>query len=103
MFGPINVRQDGTYVFATPVGNGHVPMIALSDLGWWARYTFDHREETSAQNLKISSDLVGWEYLRETFENVTGKKAVVIYQSVSEWFGNLEGPLDEVSLIPDAW
>jgi hypothetical protein len=91
MFGPINVRPDGTHVFATPIESGHVPMIALTDLGWWARYTFDHRSETTARDLEVASDWVNWEYLRETFEQVTGKKAAVVYQSLDEWMGNWTG------------
>ncbi|KAJ7763920.1 hypothetical protein B0H14DRAFT_3510576 [Mycena olivaceomarginata] len=39
LFGPLNVREDGTVVFAAPLEDGHVPLIALKDLGWWARYT----------------------------------------------------------------
>jgi hypothetical protein len=97
MFGPMNVRDDGTYVFATPVGNGHVPMITLRDLGWWARYTFDHRAETSTKDLEVASDWVGWEYLRSTFEEVTGKKAAVVYQTVPEWFENFDGDVNRVS------
>jgi hypothetical protein len=73
-------------------------MIALSDLGWWARYTFDHRAETSARDLEVASDWVGWDYLRETFESVTGKKAVVVHQTVDEWMGNWSGIVDQVSL-----
>ncbi|PSR99449.1 hypothetical protein PHLCEN_2v4128 [Hermanssonia centrifuga] len=88
MFGPLNQRADGTFVFATPVGNGHVPMIALADLGFFARYTFDHRAETSRQDLKIASDVVGWDYLVSTFTKVTGQKAVALYQSPDEWFDN---------------
>ncbi|KAH9915113.1 NAD(P)-binding protein [Fomitopsis serialis] len=68
MFGPLKKREDGTVVFATPVGNGHVPMIALEDFGFFARYTFDNRELTSAQDLQIATDRVGWEYLKATFE-----------------------------------
>lgn len=88
MFGPLKRRKDGTVVFATPVGKGHVPMIALSDLGYFARYTFDHREETSGADLQIASELVDWEYLKTTFEKVTGQKAEVIYQSIDEWMNN---------------
>jgi uncharacterized protein YbjT (DUF2867 family) len=95
MFGPIGRRKDGTVIFATPVGKGHVPMIALKDLGWWARYTFDHRAESSMKDYEIASDRVGWEYLRETYEKVTGKKAIVVYQEVDEWMGNLKGIVDE--------
>jgi hypothetical protein len=91
MFGPLNKRADGTFVFASPIGQGHVPMIALSDLGFFARYTFDNRTSTSGQELSIASDLVGWEYLRSTFEAVTGEKAVVVHQSLDEWFENFDG------------
>jgi len=91
MFGPINRRSDGTFVFASPVGDGHVPMIALSDLGYFARYTFDNRALTSAQDLEVASDLVGWEYLVSTFTKVTGHKAIYLRQTMPEWLGNLEG------------
>ncbi|KAJ7740975.1 hypothetical protein B0H14DRAFT_3515398 [Mycena olivaceomarginata] len=36
LFGPLNVREDGTVVFAAPLEDGHVPLIALKDLGWRA-------------------------------------------------------------------
>lgn len=61
-------------------------MIALEDLGFWARYTFDHRAETSGRDLEIASDWVGWDYLIDTFTKVTGQKAVVAHQSLDEWF-----------------
>jgi len=38
-------------------------MIALADLGFWARWTFDHRKETSAKDLEVASDMVGWDRL----------------------------------------
>ncbi|TCD72007.1 hypothetical protein EIP91_000139 [Steccherinum ochraceum] len=91
MFGPLNRRKDGTYVFVTPIGQGHVPMIALSDLGFFARYTFDHRLETSGRELEVASDVVGWDYLVKTFMKVSGNKAVVVHQSLDEWFANFAG------------
>lgn len=91
MFGPLNRRPDGTVVFASPIGKGHVPMIALTDIGYFARYTFDHRAETSGQELLVTSDIVGWDYLVETFQKVTGEKAVVVHQSLEEWFKNFDG------------
>ncbi|THH09181.1 hypothetical protein EW146_g8755 [Bondarzewia mesenterica] len=88
MFGPLHQREDGTYVFASPVGSGHVPMIALSDLGFFARYTFDHRELTSGKDLEIASEMVDWAHLVDTFVRVTGQKAVYVPQSIDEWFEN---------------
>ncbi|KAI0701906.1 NAD(P)-binding protein [Cerioporus squamosus] len=97
MFGPLKRRADGTAVFASPVRDGHVPMIALSDLGFFARYAFDNRETTSGRELKIASDIVGWKYLAQTFEKVTGQKAEVVDQTLDEWFGNFEGVDDPVA------
>ena len=80
--------DDGTYVFASPVGDGHVAMVALSDIGFFARYSFDNRELVSGKDLEIASDMVGWDYLVETFTKVTGHKAVVLHQPLDEWFRN---------------
>ena len=90
MFGPIGQRPDGTFVFASPVGDGHVPMIALEDLGFFARYSFDHRAEVSAKDLEIATDWVNWDYLVATFTKVTGHKAEYLRQSLDSesWFRN---------------
>ncbi|OBZ66191.1 NmrA-like family domain-containing protein 1 [Grifola frondosa] len=90
MFGPLIRSADGTFIFPTPIGDGHVPMIALSDLGFFARYTFDHRAETSTKDLEVATDIVGWDYLVATFTRVTGKPARVLHQTIDEWFANLE-------------
>ncbi|KAF7433116.1 hypothetical protein PC9H_005064 [Pleurotus ostreatus] len=89
--GPFNKRADGTFVFASVVQDGHVPFIALSDLGWWARYTFDHRTETSGKDLEVASDMVGWDYLAKTFTEVTGHPAIHKRQSQDEWWLNWHG------------
>ncbi|KAJ7612562.1 NAD(P)-binding protein [Roridomyces roridus] len=64
-FLPLNIRQDGTVVFATPSADGRVPLIALKDFGWWARWTFDHPAEASGRNIQIVSDRVTWDELVE--------------------------------------
>ncbi|TFY80844.1 hypothetical protein EWM64_g3162 [Hericium alpestre] len=89
MFAPLGQRKDGAYVFAAPIGNGHVPMIALSDLGFWARWTFDHRAETSAKDLEIASDMVDWPYLVSAFTKATGHKAVFKSETLDEWFAHM--------------
>ncbi|KAI0342006.1 NAD-P-binding protein [Trametopsis cervina] len=96
IFGPLNKREDGTYVFATPAGQGHIPMISLKDVGFWARYIFDNIETTARKELEVASDVVDWEYLVSTFKAFTGKKAVALYQTGEEWmnnFVNTERPL----------
>jgi hypothetical protein len=58
LFEPLNVRADGTVVFALPTGRAKIPLVTLKDIGWWARYAFDHRTETSGQDLRIASHIV---------------------------------------------
>ncbi|KAJ3549004.1 hypothetical protein NM688_g5227 [Phlebia brevispora] len=96
MFGPLNRRSDGTYVFAAPLGSGRVPMIALSDLGFFARYTFDHRSMTSGKELAIASQMVTLEDIASTFRQVTGNKAVAVDRSIDLWFdlfGGVDNPV----------
>ncbi|KAH9851437.1 nmrA-family protein [Lenzites betulinus] len=98
MFGPLKVRPDGTHVFASPIGKGHVPMITLTDVGFWARHIFDQRAETSGQELEVASDWVGWDALVATFTRVTGKKAEYVPLSIDDWFllfnqEDVRGPL----------
>ncbi|KAG6850017.1 hypothetical protein H0H93_002466 [Arthromyces matolae] len=89
--GPLNWREDGTVVFASPIGDGHIPMISLDDLGWWVRYTLDNRAETSGKDLEIASDMVGWDYLSEVFTKVTGTPSVHKRLTLDEWFACLSG------------
>lgn len=90
MLGPINVREDGTHVFATPFTEEPVPLIALADLGYFVRYTFDHRDEMSGRDLHISSEPVSWPVLVETFQKVTGKKAIWKPLTVDEWMATVD-------------
>ncbi|KAH8116911.1 NAD(P)-binding protein [Phellopilus nigrolimitatus] len=94
MFGPLAQRADGTFVFASPIGDGRMPMIALSDIGFFARYSFDHRAEVSGKDLEITSQMVGWDGpdgVVETFKRVTGQKAVFVRQTIDEWMDNFTG------------
>jgi hypothetical protein len=100
MFAPIKQREDGTYVFAAPLGDGHVPMIALSDLGFYARYIFDHREEMSAVDLEVASDMVSWDYLVKTFTKVTGKKAEYVRQTLDDFFA-IRGAMADKAVAHD--
>ncbi|KAJ7597920.1 NAD(P)-binding protein [Mycena floridula] len=84
--GPFNVRADGTRVFASTLGDGHVPMITLTDIGFWARWIFDNRSKSSAEDLKVASDMINWDTLVETFTRVTGFPAVHLRLPVDEWW-----------------
>jgi hypothetical protein len=73
--------ENGVYVFRAPLGEGAVPYIHLDDLALYTKWIFDHPEESQGLDLQVATEHVGWAYLAETFERVTGKKAR--YESVS--------------------
>ncbi|KAJ3842043.1 hypothetical protein EV361DRAFT_446904 [Lentinula raphanica] len=76
LLGPLPKRENGVVVWELPTRDGHIPLISLKDIGWWARYTFDHRSETSGQELKIATDMMTAEEIVKTFTEVTGIPAV---------------------------
>jgi hypothetical protein len=90
MFAP-QILADGSFLFAHPMGNGKVPMIHLDDLGRYARWIFDHREESSGMDLEIATQHVGWSYLVESVKRVTGKKAVFEDVDQAEYFAKYSG------------
>ncbi|GJE91038.1 NmrA/HSCARG family protein [Phanerochaete sordida] len=87
ILGPMTRRVDGTFVFAFPAGKGHVPMVALEDIGFFTRYSFDHRAEVSGQDLEIASEMATLEGTVAAFTRVTGQPAVAVHLPLEEWFG----------------
>jgi hypothetical protein len=82
----LNVREDGTYVFAGPVGDAPAPLVALQDIAFWVRHALDNPENTSGKDLEIASDVFTWEELVTTFTKVTGKKAIYKRVTMDEFF-----------------
>ncbi|KIK68284.1 hypothetical protein GYMLUDRAFT_711004 [Collybiopsis luxurians FD-317 M1] len=73
MMGPLPERdENGALVFALPIEDGHMPVISLKDIGWWARYIFDHRSETSGQEVKIADKMVTVDDLVDIVSRTTG-------------------------------
>lgn len=60
-------------------------MVALADIGFFSRYTFDNREITSGKDLEVASEVIGWDDLAKTFTKVTGEKAIYLPLSLDEW------------------
>lgn len=92
LFTPIGRRADGTVVFAAPMDDGKMPIVALSDIGFFARYIFDNPQATSGKDIEIASDVVSWEQLVQTFSRVTGQKAEYLRVSMDAWFDLLASP-----------
>jgi uncharacterized protein YbjT (DUF2867 family) len=91
MFGPWHIAADGTREFHSPIGDGHVHMIALSDVGFWARYSFDNRDAVSGKDLEVASQAVGWNELVTTFKRVTNLPAVYVPIALEDWFDRIDG------------
>jgi len=88
------VNGEETWVFTAPVGAGRPPMIYLEDLGGYAKWMFDNPDRSNGMNLRIATDLVGWEDLARTFTEVTGKKAMFRDVSLNDYFKSGVLPVD---------
>jgi hypothetical protein len=51
------ILDDGTRVFIAPLGKGHVPIVSVVDIGYFVRYIFDHRTETSGKELRVRTQI----------------------------------------------
>jgi len=100
LFAPLNVRKDGTVVFAAPVGNGRSPFLAIKDGGFWARKIIDNPETMTGKNIEIASDVVSWPTIVETFTRVTGKPAVYKSLTTDEWFDLFENTELSAAVAP---
>lgn len=74
-------------------------LVALSDIGWWARYVFDTPQDTAGKLLAMASDEVSWPEVVEIFKKVTGKKAEFVPLSVDQYFQLFENPDDLVRCV----
>jgi hypothetical protein len=99
MFVP-HTLADGTLLFAHPMGSGTVPMIHLDDLGRYARWIFDHREESDGLDLEVATQQVGWPYLVDCVQRVTGLKAVFEDVDQAEYFEKYSGV---PATLPASW
>jgi hypothetical protein len=39
------------------LGKGHVPIVSVVDIGYFVRYIFDHRTETSGKELRVRTNI----------------------------------------------
>lgn len=79
------IEADGTRVYSLPLGKGKLPLIALPDLGLFARIIFENRSEWSGQTLGVVSQFVTGDEIAETLTKVTGIPAVYKPCSGEKW------------------
>jgi len=87
--GPTFDETSSTYVFSAPVGDGAIPMIHLYDLGKYARWIFDHPENSAGIDLEIATEHVNFYNVAKAFTNVTGKKAIYKSFPLEDWLDSI--------------
>ena len=82
----LHVRDNATFVFASPVDDGYVSMIALDDLAFYVNRIFENPTKSKGIDLKVSTDDVYWDDSAKTFTAVRGAKAVNLGFSQQQYF-----------------
>ncbi|KAF8305362.1 nmrA-family protein [Clavulina sp. PMI_390] len=102
IFAP-EIRPDGTRVFVAPIHDkGTIPLIALDDLAWWARYIFDEPAATTGKELRIASQLATMPDIVEAFKRVTNLPAEFQSLTMDEYSALFNGKeLPTASMVPD--
>jgi uncharacterized protein YbjT (DUF2867 family) len=89
---------DGTFVFAAPIGKGHVSMIALEDLAFYVDYIFSNPDKTVGRDIAVATEDVTWEHLAKTFTEVTGQKAIAMDLTNEQYF--VTSHLRNLTIVP---
>ncbi|KAI9656581.1 MAG: hypothetical protein M1821_004788 [Bathelium mastoideum] len=74
---PRPVRQDdGSYTFEIAIGEkGSMPLVSLDDLGWFARYIFEHPSQFRGDLVSVGIEHATGQMIAEAFTKVTGRPA----------------------------
>ena len=88
---PPKQKEDGSLLWRLPLGTGHVPLIALSDFGVFARHIFDNPETTSAIDLEVASQMATGSDIAQAYEKITGRKAVYENITLDAFFARFGG------------
>lgn len=90
--GPLiaQISEDGTRTFALPLGEGHLPLMSLQDMGVFAVKVFQDRRRWSGQTLNLASHFATGAELAATLSKVSGVKAVYRNVSIEEWTASLD-------------
>ena len=63
-----------------------MPMVALSDIGYFARHIFNNPHDYASKDLNSASEMVSWPHLVSAFTKVTGKPAVYVPQTLEQYW-----------------
>lgn len=85
-----HIEEDGTRTFAFPLGDGHIPMMTLRDMGVFTLKVFQDRERWSGKTLNLASHFATGPELAKALTKAAGVKAVYKNISYEEWTATLE-------------
>jgi uncharacterized protein YbjT (DUF2867 family) len=88
MFVPLKL-DNGVFVFGAPIGDGHVPMIALDDLAFYVDWILSNPDKSAGIDLAVATEDVTWDNLAKTFSEFTGKNAIAKKLTEEEYFVRL--------------
>jgi len=81
--------NDHTRTFAFPLGQGHLPLMTLQDLGTFVLKVFQDRDRWSGKTFNLASHFATGPELAQTLSKVAGVKAVYKNISIEEWTATL--------------
>jgi hypothetical protein len=84
-----SIKADGMRVFSFPLGGGRLPLIALADLGIFARIIFEDRSKWSGKSLNVTSQFVTGDEIANTLTKSTGIPAVYKPCTGEEWVSRI--------------
>ncbi|KAH7078648.1 NmrA-like family protein [Paraphoma chrysanthemicola] len=83
--------QDGTVIWAVPLGDGAIPHVSLDDCEYYARWLFDHPDRSDGMNLEVAIEHVHYADLAAAFSKVTGKPAQYMNIPMDMYFEHFPG------------
>lgn len=80
------VLEDGTYVFAAPLGDGYIGFADLAAYGHYTRWIFDNPEKSVGRRISLPTYPTSLKGIAEAFTRVTGNHAIAKDVTQDEWF-----------------
>jgi len=80
------VLDDGTYVFAAPLGDGYIGFADLSTYGHYTRWIFDNPAKSIGKRISLPTYPTSLKGIAEAFARVTGKHVIAKDVTQDEWF-----------------
>lgn len=85
--------EDGVVTWRVPLGQGAVAHVNLDDCEYYVRWLFDHQERANGMDLEVAIDLISYDDLAHSFEQVTGHPARYIDTNLDDYWTS--GPLGQ--------